>query len=1460
MKVFTNALWVFLTLLVCTKPILAQSQIEFEVSDSARRAERLYFKESQGYYTFGIHGGYSYQSSDVSNLYKGWGLALTLEKNFIHNRGGYLDLGIRARAMYANSFGLNTRPFTGTMDLNYAVNGKYNPNANYIADGLYFANYRNDFGELGLEGVLTFNHLRETKGILLSLYGGLGLNVYYVGTDQTDANDAKYKYLTINQNQSVAAIRQQLLAMRDGTYETSGDAFDDVVKVDVMPNVGIELGYQLTPNFSIGIGHRLMFTQTNLFDGQQWENNNTISPRNDLHHFTSLDFKWIVSGTESQTKPPKITIYRPDQNPYSTYNATETVQARISGIETGADVTFKVNGIEKPFNYYSKEFIATVNVDAPSNECVITARNRSGSATEKVILIKSVKVGNPTTPSNPTPTPTPTPKPDPISTTPTVLLPTVQITTPSGISVTETSVIDFRATTRYIDRKDQVTLTLNNYPLTDFTFYNNNVTSRLNLREGANQVLITVRNSAGQATDRYSITLNRPRPQIPLPTVNVNMESSVKGNEAGCEADWYANVQNVSNRNQLRVTLNGNAINDWNFNNGRLSGRARLQSGNNRIHVEARNETGSATGDAATNCTIERTTLLPPAVTVRMEPNAKGNESGCEQDWTASVQNVSNRNEIRVYLNGAAIDNWTFNNNRLNGRARLRSGENRMNIEVRNDGGTATGEAVANCDTEKPRPLPPSVSVKMEPNAKGNESGCEQDWTASVQNVSNRNEIRVYLNGAAIDNWSFNNNRLNGRARLRSGENRMNVEVRNEGGTATGEAVANCDIEKPRPLPPAVSVKMESFVKGNESGCDNNWYATVKNVSNRNDIKVYLNGSPITNWDFANDRITGRARLRSGENRINVEVKNEVGAATGESVSHCDTEKPRPIFPSVRISVEGNVQGDNNGCRTAFSAAIQHVTNKNDLTVSLNGNNLYDWQFDERTGTIRGNLNLKLGNNLLRVGARNESGEARDETDIYCNAKKMPPSVRFTRPAEGTRTLQAEVAVEATVLNVQKGAIILKLNTIQIRDFDFDENRKVLRVTVPLTIGVNTLRLSAQNQDGSDDAQLAVIRIEEVREKRPPRVTITAPQNNAVMPTPEAVVKAALLNITTESQVTMYLNDAKFTEFKIDKLFRNLTAKVPLREGNNLVTVRVENEDGNNQSSVNIIYNLPKPPVVRITSPADGAVYETQNVTTVKANLENVNGKEGVRAYLNGNSVQFSVTNNVLTVGCNMQPGENTVRIAVSNSGGNAEDRIKMFWNRPQPPTATIVNPPAPVNILESQTLNFEGRVTNTEKSGVSLMVNGNFISNFTFDNGTITAPLNLNAGKNVISLGVNSKGGSANAEAIANVVIPTDEVLPDRPLPIAGVSVSDLVLTRPVIDVLDPKPAATTLTATVTGVQKSDIMLNINGNNITDFQYNAKSHLLTYSFPIQSGQSYTVTVQAANKSGRAEKIETIRF
>jgi hypothetical protein len=1192
MKFFTNALWVFLTLFICTKPTLAQSQIEFDTAGAAQRSERLFFKEAQGYYTLGFHGGYSYQSSDVSNLYKGWGLALTLEKNLIHKQGDFLDLGVRGRAMYANSFGLNTRPFTGKIDYNFAVNGKYNPNANYLSDSVYYANYRNDFGELGLEGVLTFNRLRETKGILLSLYGGFGLDFYYVGTDQTNANDAKYAYKTINPNQSVATIRQQLTAMRDGTFETSGDSFDGNLQVGLMPNVGIELGYQLHPKVSIGIGHRLMFTQTNLFDGQQWEDDNTISPRNDLHHFTSLDLKFIVSNKKNQLKPPQITITRPEQNPYRTYNTTELLQARITGIETGADVTFKVNGVVKPFNYYNKWFDATVDIQDVSNECVLTARNQAGIVTEKIIFIKNVKVVKPTQTGNPVPTPTPipVPKPDPINTTPTVIAPSVQITSPSSISVTEASAIDFRATTQHIERKDQVTLTLNNYPITNFNFYNNFVSTALNLKEGSNNIVITVRNSAGQATDRYVVTLNRPQP-VPTPV---------------------------------------------------------------------------------------------------------------------------------------------------------------------------------------PVPVP---------------------------------------------------------------------------------------TETPRPLPPGVSVRMESFVKGNEMGCENDWYATLRNVANRNDIRVYLNGSPMDNWTYTPNRISGQARLRSGVNRISVEVKNTVGSATGEGVSSCDTESPRAAFPAVRLSVEGNVQGDNNGCRTAFSATTQHVRSKSDITVYLNGNTLYDWTFDERSGMMRGNLNLKLGNNLFRIIVRNESGEARDETDIYCNAKKSPPSVRFTRPYEGTRTTQPEVAVEATVLNTLRGGIILKINNVHVNNFEFDENSRTLRVTIPLTVGVNTIRLTAQNPDGNDEAQLAVIRNEEIREKRPPRVTITAPQNNSSVTVPEGVVKAALLNISNENQVIMYVNNAKFEGYKIDKLFRNITAKVPLREGNNLITVRVENEDGNNQASVSVAYTMAQPPVVRITTPADGASFEIPNGVLVKANLENVNGKEGVRAYLNGVSVAFSVINNVLTMPCNLQAGDNTVRIAVSNAGGNAEDRIKLVWNRPAPPTAMILNPPAKSNILESTSLDFEGNVTNADKSGVTLLLNGNSISNFSLENSHVTAKMNLRVGKNVIVLSATGKGGTATAEAIASVVTPTEEVvLPDRTSPVAGVSVANLVVSRPAIDPLDPRPVQSTLTTILTGVQPSDISLIINGINITDFQFNVKSGMLSYTFPVQGGQSYRIQVLAANKTGKAERDETVRF
>ena len=79
---------------------VAQAQVPDEIdlpekADTVRKT--VFFNEPQGYLTFGLNGGFSYQSSDVANNWNGWGLGATLSKNLLHGQGNWLDFDARGR-------------------------------------------------------------------------------------------------------------------------------------------------------------------------------------------------------------------------------------------------------------------------------------------------------------------------------------------------------------------------------------------------------------------------------------------------------------------------------------------------------------------------------------------------------------------------------------------------------------------------------------------------------------------------------------------------------------------------------------------------------------------------------------------------------------------------------------------------------------------------------------------------------------------------------------------------------------------------------------------------------------------------------------------------------------------------------------------------------------------------------------------------------------------------------------------------------------------------------------------------------------------------------------------------------------------------------------------------------------------------------------------------------------------
>ncbi|HHB52729.1 MAG TPA: hypothetical protein ENK75_06830, partial [Saprospiraceae bacterium] len=295
-------------------------------------AVRSQFEDQQsGYWILGLNGGFSYQSSDVDATSDGWGFGATLGKNVYYKKGAPLSFDLRGRLLLAQQYGLDaTRSYDITN--NEAVNGSDDadyinyPSGLGVDKGFVYHNHKTTVGEAALEGVFTLNQLQERTGIVASIYGGIGLDVHATQTDQLNSQGEEYypEYANLSEDQKAAAIRKELKsAILDNNYESFADGYENGVKLTFMPSLGVELGYQLTPRFSVHAGHRFTFTRDNIIDGEQWKDD-----QNDLYHYTNFALRWKVTPHHLRPKAPEITIYNPTGTPHSYSEDRFTVRAR----------------------------------------------------------------------------------------------------------------------------------------------------------------------------------------------------------------------------------------------------------------------------------------------------------------------------------------------------------------------------------------------------------------------------------------------------------------------------------------------------------------------------------------------------------------------------------------------------------------------------------------------------------------------------------------------------------------------------------------------------------------------------------------------------------------------------------------------------------------------------------------------------------------------------------------------------------------------------------------------------------------------------------------------------------------------------------------------------------------------------------------------------------------------------
>ncbi len=916
-----------------------------------------YPARNAGFWSLGINAGTAYQRGiDVSQKFNGSGFGLTLGKNLYYRPNAFFSFDVRGRALYAQSFGQDGyRNFE--VKNNLALNGVGRSFDDVKLDyskpksiGYYFANYNTVNGSLDLEGVLTFNRLRERTGVVFSLFGGIGLDYYTVKINQRNGNDSYANLYKGVDSTNGATAKIQLKNFMDNSYETVADGNKKDGTLTWMPTVGAELGYQFFPRFHASVFHKINFTRNDVFDGQQWYNNQA-SYENDWQHYTGLKLEWEFSKLKPKGNPPETEVLVPNRNPYITNDPNLQVVANIRNVNNAIDVNYRLNGAETKFDFSNPRSICEVQLRPGRNEIEISANNSFGSDKEIIVVVYETK-RNDVPPSQPPVVVTPAPSQvPPVKPEPTLPAPLVTIINPSYSPFNvEDENFTVNATILNVKNQRDVRFYLNGRDRS-FNFNPNGATfsSNIVLQEGRNELSIEASNPSGKNEATRIINYTRPKPKTFPPTVRITSPRNDREVYENNYASISATTTNVNSKNDIEVKIDGYVAN-FSFDAYRNEVKAdmTLNEGENCVVISVNNRDGNDRDEVVLvyKKRIVTPPPPPPSVPTVQKPSITINSPSNGQQFSsetttlnARILNISNKNDIRVYVNNQLQNNFVFNNlnKNLSADVRLREGTNTLSIRADNSAGYDAVSVTVYYTVPRPKVNPPSVMILSPKNNSNTENGLT-DVRASAQNISNKNQITITVNGKRLPDFSLYGENIEFGTRLLEGNNAITIIAENEAGK--DQATINVVYKKTVIVPPT----------GTKTG------------------RV-----PRTETPKTDEPTTGSTTGRVPRTET---PASDNGATTGRTgrVPKAETA-PTVTITSVSRNV-GDPMTPATGASTVL-ATIKNVTDKNQVTFTLNGSEM-PFDFDVKSGNFSADIELKKGENIIVVKAQTPAGTASD--------------------------------------------------------------------------------------------------------------------------------------------------------------------------------------------------------------------------------------------------------------------------------------------------------------------------------------------------------------------------------------------------------------------------------------------------------------------------------------------------
>ena len=899
----------------------------------------------------------------------------------------------------------------------------------------------------------------------------------------------------------------------------------------------------------------------------------------------------------------------------------------------------------------------------------------------------------------------------------------------------------------------------------------------------------------------------------------VAIDAPVEGQTfVNTSTSFSARVTRINGNNDIILKVNGRAVStQYSHSTELVTATIPLTRGKNIVELTAVNSCGRTV--EIRNIIYQTNECFDPIVTITSPIG--GSVTNQSQIIRASVSQLDGGN-VSVTLNGRAI-NPAFNSSTgmLSANVTLTEGNNLIEVRATNDCGSDT-KTLTLIYTTAPPCLSPGVNIFTPAN--GSQTSTNSvNISAYIANITSGNEATCLVNGVAVaSSYNSTNQTLTANATLREGTNTITITGRNNCGQDTKTVTVNyirpCD-------QPQVSITTP-FYNQNFSSPVINFRANVLNIANIANVSLSLNGSNAA-FNLSGNQVVAGLSLRKGVNTITIRASNNCGNVEETVQVTYDAPCPQPS-----VSIMEPITGRTYTTKSVnLSAVAWNISSTNQVAVKLNGN-LIPSTYNNVTKKIAANLNLVEGNNVVTVQVINECGD--DDKTINIVYSCPTPKINFIDNTKYAKYTSAKVTVVAQVVNVNnRNDVQVTLNGSVIPS-TFNNVTGQLTISTNLIEGKNTIRVVATSACGKDEQNLV---INYAAPCDPPVISMRV--EGEVQTSSELFnVGGTVSNLNSKNELQVIVNG---TPQPFNYNAGSFNAQVKVKPGKNTVEIKATTSCGSISKVVTVTYNAPcNAPIVTLKEPTATTVSNAK--TNLTANVSNINTAQEVSVYLN-NVVQTGITyfNGKVSGTLTLREGKNVIRVVATNSCGTDQKQVIITYEK-QCDLPVINTRTKDGAQSSSESFNISGTVTNITNAG-QLQIKLNGVSQqVNYSNGTFSAQVKLNGGKNTIEIIAKNNCGTDSK---------TIEVVYNVPCTLPKVTITSPTQTT-------TKSSSVKLLASVTGIKSaSEVAIYLNNNIERNISYT--NGFVSGMLNLRDGKN-VIRVVATNSCGMDQKQVIITY